>query len=78
MLLELRCNDEHLLTFETGGTEDAQWGDGRGPYLSFVFGGDTRDERIPYGLSGMFVVHVPAGIVVPGRAAAHAGEAPVR
>ena len=65
-IAELWCNDEHLLTFETGSTDDARWREDEAQ-LRFTFGGDTRDERTPYGLSGLFVVRVPARIVVPGE-----------
>jgi len=63
---ELWCNGRRVLTFDTGRSADASWREGE-VELRYLHGADTRDERIPYGLSGVFVLRVPASLVTPGQ-----------
>ena len=63
---ELWCNGAPLITFDTGRSADATW-QGNGAELRYLHGADTRDERIPYGLSGVFVLRLPADRVTPGE-----------
>jgi len=63
---ELWCNGERLLTFDTARTADATWR-GNGAELRFLFGGDTRSPTIPYGISGVYALVLPASRVVPGE-----------
>lgn len=62
---ELWLDGERLLAFSTGSTTDAVWAGG-GAELRYLHGGDTRDERIPYGLSGAFVLLLPADRLTAG------------
>ena len=63
---ELRLNGERVLPFDTGRRTDAVWREGKAE-LRFHFGGDTRDETTPYGLSGVFLLRLPASMVKPGQ-----------
>lgn len=63
---ELWANGRRLLGFRTNLAADARWREGD-VELRYFFGGDTRDERIPYGLSGLFVLHLPASLITPGE-----------
>jgi len=63
---ELWCNGHQLVSFATASAQNMQWKGERGE-MRFVFGGDTRDEKTPYGLSGLFVVRVPAALITPGE-----------
>lgn len=63
---ELWCDGKHLLDFRTGSTSDASW-QKDGVELRFLFGGDTRDERTTYGLSGVFVLRLPESMITPGK-----------
>jgi len=64
---ELWCDGRRLLAFETGHSADVTWR-GDDVELRYLHGADTRDERVPYGLSGVFVIRLPADRVTPGRA----------
>ena len=63
---EVFCDGRKLLDFETGNTSDARWEKG-GVELRYIHGGDTRDEKITYGLSGVFVLRLPASLAHPGK-----------
>ncbi|MBI2298403.1 MAG: hypothetical protein HYU66_05525 [Armatimonadetes bacterium] len=63
---ELWCDGRRLLGFETGSREDAAWRE-NGVELRYYQGGDTRDERTPYGLSGVFLLRLPASQVQAGK-----------
>jgi len=63
---ELFLGGVGLLGFDTGRSADASW-EGNGAELRYLHGGDTRDERIPYGLSGVFVLRLRPDLVTPGE-----------
>ncbi|MHB0998412.1 MAG: glycoside hydrolase family 20 zincin-like fold domain-containing protein [Armatimonadota bacterium] len=63
---ELWCNGKHLLDFNTGSSTDLRWSEG-GVELRYIHGGDIRDERTTFGLSGIFILRLPADMVSPGK-----------
>ncbi|MHB1456248.1 MAG: glycoside hydrolase family 20 zincin-like fold domain-containing protein [Armatimonadota bacterium] len=63
---DLICNGKKLLSFELGSRDDAKW-EKDGVELRFLFGGDTRDERTTFGLSGVFILRIPAAMITPGQ-----------
>ncbi len=63
---ELWCDGRRLLGFETGKSADARWQEGD-VELRYFHGGDTRDERTPYGLSGLYLLRLPARRVTPNK-----------
>jgi hypothetical protein len=63
---ELWSEGQRLVRFPTGRAADARWAAGD-VELRYFFGGDTRDEKIPYGLSGLFLLRLPAALVTPGK-----------
>jgi hypothetical protein len=63
---ELRLNGRRLLVFGTGSSADAAWREGD-VELRYLHGAEVHDERITYGLSGVFVLVLPASLVTPGR-----------
>ena len=63
---ELLADGRHLLNFRTGSAADARWQEAD-VELRYYHGGDTRDARITYGLSGIFVLLLPADQVTPGQ-----------
>jgi hypothetical protein len=63
---ELWCDGHRLIAFDTGRTADARWLEGD-VELRYIHGGDTRDERTTYGLSGLYVLRLPAHLVSAGK-----------
>lgn len=63
---ELWCNGEKLLTFDTTKSSDQIWEE-NGVQLRFIFGGDIRNETTTFGISGIYVLVLPAAMVTPGE-----------
>ncbi|MBM3474651.1 MAG: hypothetical protein FJX75_15410 [Armatimonadetes bacterium] len=63
---ELRLDGRRLLVFNTGSAADAAWREGA-VELRYLHGAEVHDERITYGLSGAFVLVLPASLITPGR-----------
>lgn len=63
---ELWCDGRQLLQFDTASPADAQW-TRDGVQLRYLHGGDTRSETIPFGISGVYVLQLPASHVTPGK-----------
>ncbi len=63
---ELLVNGQRALGFTTGSSRDALWREGE-VELRYFHKADTRDERITYGLSGVFVLVLPAELLQTGQ-----------
>jgi len=63
---ELWCDGRRLLAFETAKPQDCRWEAG-GIELRYLHGGDTRSATIPFGISGVYLLRLPASHVAPGR-----------
>ena len=63
---ELWCDGSKLVTFDMAKTSDMKWEE-NGVELRFLFGGDTRGENTPYGISGVYLLKIPASMVTPGK-----------
>jgi len=63
---ELRLNGRRLLIFDTGSSADASWREGD-VELRYLHGAEVHDERITYGLSGVFVLVLPASLIALGQ-----------
>ena len=63
---ELWCDGKRLLVFETAEPRDCRWEAG-GVELRYLHGGDTRSATIPFGISGVYLLRLPASHVTPGK-----------
>jgi hypothetical protein len=63
---DLYCDGEKLLSFDMAKPSNQQWG-ADGVELHYIFGGDTRSETTPYGISGIYVLVLPAAKVTAGK-----------
>jgi len=63
---ELLCNGVSILHFATGSREGAAWSEDD-VTLRYLHGGDIRDERTTFGLSGTFVLELPGRLVTAGE-----------
>ncbi len=63
---ELLVNGQRALGLTTGSSRDALWREGE-VELRYFHKADTRDERITYGLSGVFVLVLPAELLQTGQ-----------
>ena len=62
----LWCNGEHLLSFDMAKPVSQTW-ENNGVQLRLLFGGDTRNETTTFGMSGIYVLLLPASKVTPGK-----------
>jgi hypothetical protein len=51
--------------FDMAKPADGRW-EGNGAELRYFHGGDTRSETTPYGISGVYLLRLPAALVTPG------------
>src|SRR5262249_9152004 len=65
--VDLWCNGEKLLSFDTAKTSDQQWQD-NGATLRSFHGCDTRSDTTTFGISGIYVLGLPSAKVSAGRA----------
>jgi hypothetical protein len=63
---DLYCNGAKLISFDMDKPNDMTWTE-NGVELRFIFGGDIRDEKITYGVSGVYLLRLPASMVIPGQ-----------
>ncbi|MHB8866950.1 MAG: hypothetical protein ACYC6N_31695, partial [Pirellulaceae bacterium] len=63
---ELWCDGQRLLEFETSRPEDCRW-EIDGVELRYLHGGDIRNETTTFGISGVYLLRLPASHVTPGR-----------
>jgi hypothetical protein len=63
---ELWCDGKRLLQFETSTPRDCRWEAG-GVEFHYLHGGDVRNETTPFGISGVYLLRLPASHVVPGK-----------
>jgi len=63
---ELWCDGKRLLQFETSTPRDCRW-EADGVEFRYLHGGDVRNETTPFGISGVYLLHLPASHVVPGK-----------
>jgi len=63
---ELWCDGKKLLSFETAKPQDGRW-EADGVELRYLHGGDTRSATITYGISGVYLLRLPASHVTPGK-----------
>lgn len=64
--VELWCNGEKLIAFDSAKTSDQRWEE-NGVELRYVFGGDTRSDTVTYGISGIYILILPASKVKIGQ-----------
>ena len=55
-----------LLEFQTSQPKDCQW-EHDGVELRYLHGGDIRSETITFGISGVYLLRLPASRVQPGQ-----------
>jgi hypothetical protein len=63
---ELWCGGQRLLAFDMAKPINGRW-EGNGAELRYLHGGDTRSETTPFGISGVYVLRLPASLVAPGK-----------
>jgi hypothetical protein len=63
---ELACDGRRLLRFDMAVPRDGRWSEGD-VQLRYLHGGDTRSATIPYGISGVYVLLLPASMVTAGK-----------
>jgi len=63
---ELWCEGKRLLDFDMAKPMDMRWRED-GVELRYLHGGDTRDEKTTFGISGVYVLRLPASMVTPGK-----------
>jgi len=63
---DLYCNGQKLLAFDMAKPSNQKW-EADGVELRYIFGGDTRSETTPYGISGIYVLVLPASKVTAGK-----------
>lgn len=63
---ELWCDGSKLLVFDMGKPQDMAW-KADGVELRYEHGGDTRSETTTYGISGTYVLMLPASKVTAGK-----------
>jgi hypothetical protein len=63
---ELWCDGKKLLAFDTARPRDCRW-ESEGVELRYLHGGDTRSETIPYGISGVYLLRLPASQITPSK-----------
>lgn len=64
--VDLSCNGEKLISFDVAKAVDQQWEE-NGVALRFILGGDTRNETTTFGISGIYVLMLPASKVTAGK-----------
>jgi hypothetical protein len=64
--VDLSCNGEKLVSFDVAKAVDQQWEE-NGVVLRFILGGDTRNETTTFGISGIYVLMLPASKVTAGK-----------
>ena len=62
---ELWCDGEKLVTFDMCKACDMKWKECE-VELQFIFGGDTRDEHTTFGISGLYLLKLPASKIKVG------------
>lgn len=62
----VHVNNRHVLNFDTGRRENTVWESDHAT-LRYIHGADTRDEKTAFGLSGLFVLLLPASMVTVGE-----------
>jgi hypothetical protein len=63
---ELWCDGKRLLEFQTSQAKDGSW-KADGVELRYLHGGDTRNATTTFGISGVYVLRLPASSVTPGQ-----------
>ena len=63
---ELWCDGQRLLEFETSKPKDCRW-EADGVELRYLHGGDIRNETTTFGISGVYLLRLPASHVQPGQ-----------
>jgi hypothetical protein len=63
---ELWCDGKRLLEFQTSRPRDCRW-EGDGVELRYLHGGDIRNETTTFGISGVYLLRLPASHVIPGK-----------
>jgi hypothetical protein len=74
---ELWCDGQRLLEFDTSKPKNCSWEDG-GVELRYLHGGDTRSPTTPFGISGIYLVRLPASRITPGQPLNLAVKVPVQ
>jgi hypothetical protein len=64
---ELWCDGKRLLEFQTSRPRDCRW-EADGVELRYLHGGDIRNETTTFGISGVYLLRLPASHVIPGKA----------
>lgn len=63
---ELSCDGQRLLRFDMAAPRDGRWSEGD-VQLRYLHGGDTRSATITYGISGVYILTLPASMVTAGK-----------
>lgn len=63
---ELWCDGKRLLEFDTAKPSDGRW-EADGVELRYLHGGDIRNETTTFGISGVYLLRLPASYVTPGK-----------
>ncbi len=63
---ELWCDGKRLLEFETSRPRDGRW-EADGVELRYLHGGDIRNETTTFGISGVYLLRLPASHVNAGQ-----------
>jgi hypothetical protein len=63
---ELWCDGKRLVEFRTSQAKDSSW-EADGVELRYLHGGDTRNANTTFGISGVYVLRLPASFVTPGQ-----------
>jgi hypothetical protein len=63
---ELWCDGKRLLDFQTAIAKDCRW-QRDGIELRYLHGGDTRSPSTPFGISGVYLLLLPASHATPGK-----------
>ena len=63
---ELWCDGKRLLEFETSRPRDGRW-EADGVELRYLHGGDIRNATTTFGISGVYLLRLPASRVTAGQ-----------
>ncbi len=63
---ELWCDGKKLLSFDTTKPQDCRW-DAEGVEFRYLHGGDIRNATTTFGISGVYLLRLPASHVTPGK-----------